>query len=358
MNEDRRLEILAGRWWRWDSYEFRDGCIAPSTDANLSFYDTFAGRDGSRSRSQPYNDLLAAIDGLHFEVEPGSEALRLDGPEPSRVLEWCAEYGLLGVLPHRVNRLTMATRWQRDSWAAPPGMFVAAERHVEWHSTGWSESIRARLDVREDESNVREGELVDESLLSDESNFGVSEAVILNNSGELVVERLHQSVSRFFPAVTPNERDTFAYPQIASDRFWTAYAEPVDQFLNAAFQIRDAVTGLAGVRELETMGDEDALVVKRGIDRFNAMLRQATLAVIPTDKGIQRRWVPKSLIAAFALMITEDLELEHGRALRCENCGRPFVGLSYQATYCSTKCRKTAQMRRYRQRYPGGADAS
>jgi hypothetical protein len=357
MNDDRELEFAALRWWRWDAYEVRDGSIAPRAGAKLTFYNPFGGRDGTRSRNQPYDDLLSAIEGLGFAVEPDGTSVRLHGPEQRRLLDWCAEFGLLGVLPHRVTRLTMAPRWRKGT-PAPPGTFGAAERRQDWHSTGWLEFDRWRFGIFETAETVREGDLVDQSLFDDAPGFGDSGALILNNQGELVHEPLHRSVSRFFPSLTQSEWDTFEYPPISSARFWESYAEPVDQFLAAAIQIRDAVSGLSRVGELVTLSDHEALVVKRGLDSFNEMLRQTSLAVIPDETGIQRRQVPKSLIAAFALMISEDLELEHGRALRCANCGRPFVGLSYQATYCSDRCRKTVQMRRYRARDEGEANGS
>ena len=48
------------------------------------------------------------------------------------------------------------------------------------------------------------------------------------------------------------------------------------------------------------------------------------------------------------------LDLTEQRAPRtCVTCGMLFVTTAYQGTYCSDKCRRTTQKRRYRARKKG-----
>lgn len=118
------LQVVAGRW---TSYEIREGCIRPAAGARLQAYDpwrTWPTRPPARSSSQqklhvtPHQALLSLLNELRYrqpkEQPPDFEPQAFDLTPPlsdaseTKILAWCARYGLLGILPHRVLQATLA----------------------------------------------------------------------------------------------------------------------------------------------------------------------------------------------------------------------------------------------------------
>src|SRR6266540_6845331 len=94
-------------WWRFDRYELRDDYIRPAAGARLEEYDPWLPhnllRGGEPDGEAPYASLPALLEAL--EVMPAGYgasqqpyALTTQGRE--RLLAWCGQHGLLGMLPH------------------------------------------------------------------------------------------------------------------------------------------------------------------------------------------------------------------------------------------------------------------
>src|SRR5947208_4297865 len=58
---------------------------------------------------------------------------------------------------------------------------------------------------------------------------------------EEVEEPLGRTWARFFPSVPARERERYPYPPPLTEAFWRLYAEPVEDFLDAARALRDAL---------------------------------------------------------------------------------------------------------------------
>src|SRR5262249_12941422 len=155
--------------------------------------------------------------------------------------------------------------------------------------------------------------------------------------------------ARFFPDVSPSEREKYPYPKPLSEEFWTQYAEPVGDFLGAASMFRDLVSRLAS-GEGTGFGKDRAAELARALSALHGLVAPVSPALAPVGDGhLQRRWVGPSLLSAFAMMLVEDLAGSF-RVRLCEACETPMVSSAYQARYCSWRCRKRAEMQRYRRR--------
>src|ERR1051325_5303729 len=106
MAQDRTSTLqnpgFADVWYRFDHYEIAGDYIRPAPGATLSRYDpwqTFRNPAGKEGVRQPYHSLLQlpTFDDLE---QPG---LRLENADQARILEWCSQFGLLGMLLHRVE---------------------------------------------------------------------------------------------------------------------------------------------------------------------------------------------------------------------------------------------------------------
>ena len=103
--------------------------------------------------------------------------------------------------------------------------------------------------------------------------------------------------------------------------FWGAYAEPVEDFVKAAVQLRKAPALLDDAADA---GSQDLVRVRSGMDILHALTRTIGPTLLPID-GV--------LMALLS--------------------GGVFVTKAYQARYCTDRCRFTAPKRRHRARQNG-----
>lgn len=100
LTESDGNEPIGSKWWRFDQYEVVGGThIAPAEDAKLICYDPFEAHEemwGGRGRGDEPAYLKLA---------------RLDPIDVEELLDWCSEYGLLGVLPHRTRAVHFWPVW-------------------------------------------------------------------------------------------------------------------------------------------------------------------------------------------------------------------------------------------------------
>ena len=123
--------LAAGSWWRFSRYEIRDGYIRPAPGARLRRYDPWKRwhktravnrrSDGSVRGATPYRELLEMLNKLEYrsvgadspEFTPAQVDM-LAGPltadSEQRILNWCARYGLLGILQHRLLQVVLSPR--------------------------------------------------------------------------------------------------------------------------------------------------------------------------------------------------------------------------------------------------------
>lgn len=334
-----------GLWWRFERYELRDGLICPAPGAKLEQYSPWDGFNmASPSRSEePYQRFLGLIDDLKFEPEANG-SVRPTADSEARLLAWCSEFGLLGVLVHEAIHVSLAPRWRpsnfikgaRGELALSPDARTFSRVGGGWQPYG--------VQFKSEPFNV----VVDDAALLDvlvdplDAGDTPSPHVILQNieNGLVFKERLNERWSEFFPGVPNGEEETFDYPTPLTVEFWRSYAEPLKDFLRAGIALKRAIVS-AMPPHIEG-GETDSLL--------SPLLSPIAPTVVPDDNGApQMVWLCKTLLSSLAMMAS--IELTSGVKFdRCLVCQRFFTSKSLRGAYCSARCRQTAQKRAYRLR--------
>ncbi len=350
------FDVAEGRWWRFDAYVIRDGCVRPATGARLEPYDPWdqyrAARDGDLHADPPYASLVDLVGTVANDPETviEGETVRLGTSGEAKLVRWCAEHGVIGLLPHQTVLASLAPRW--DTVPDASNLLLATRRVHRWDVYGWSPTIDALWgpDNRALAKTVHAGDLIAANVYA--GHWPEPMALMhMVRDGRWATQPLAEAWGPFFPDVPPDERNIYAYPVPESDKFWTAYSEPVGWLLGAASILRGAVLDLSAD---QLLGADVALENLHRIDTAARALHtllspvQPSLTVGP-DGEFRQTWRTRSLLSSFALMALLDLT-ERRRVLTCRTCGRVFVSGAYQARYCSERCRGTAQKRAYRAR--------
>ena len=145
------------------------------------------------------------------------------------------------------------------------------------------------------------------------------------------------------------QRNTYPYPLPLTEAFWQQYAEPVDDFIRAARDLVAAVTTLARLKEAGALSEVTHQDRTRALDALHGLIQAVQPVLRWTEDGtVHDAWAAPSLIAAFGMMVRQDLAQR--RLARCQRCDRLFTSEAYQARYCSARCRQTVQKRRQRRR--------
>ena len=103
-------------WVRFDRYSVQEGYIRPAPDAELETFDAWihdGGADSDSRVSEPsYGSLLNLVQSIELKPKPGpGPLLTLSDDSEGLVTDWCANHGLLGILPHRVQMVTLAPHY-------------------------------------------------------------------------------------------------------------------------------------------------------------------------------------------------------------------------------------------------------
>jgi len=321
-----RQGTTEGDWWRFSSYEIRDGCIRPSEGAKLEWYDPWPAFQGTRKQTigqapqgaQPSYQSLSKL--VHqLEYLPGHKRYPdcLTKKSQDAILEWCQQYGLLGVLLSRWEAINLSPH--------------CSERGM-WFQSRYFRTfgqVVQRIDA--------EGDLQDRS-----ANVLIHEL----NSLEVTEEPPSKTWGCFFPSVEIGERNTFFYPQPYTEEFCYLYGERLIDFCNAAKLLAGAMWHLSG-KQGPIEGDAQ-LARTQALDVIN-LLRRPVSSVLDFDKRglVKPRRVAPSLLASFADMFAQD-QVFGQATIQCTCCGTPFVSNAYQAKYCSVTCRMREQKRNLR----------
>ena len=112
MAEDYRLNLRP--WCYFSKYEIKGGCIQPTKGAKLKTYDPWNAYEKARlnrkSLGTPYESLNALLGSLSFQITK-EKLYELSPKSESNLLNWCSQYGLLGILPHRSLMARLVPRW-------------------------------------------------------------------------------------------------------------------------------------------------------------------------------------------------------------------------------------------------------
>ena len=329
-----RLEPLAGQWWKFTRYELKDGYIRPAPDATLSAYDPW---------SEPPPGANTAYASLANLVPRGWDAGDNGTVSPdtaAAVLAWCQQYGLLGVLLQRIEKVVLQA-WTEDEKAILQ----------EWNGT---EEERDRYQIRvQFRRNPQGWQLLRDRIAVEEAPPADSAGVILHpidDSVEMAFEPFGKTWARFFPSVPHDQWESYRYPEPLTQEFWALYHEPIEEFIGTAALLEGHLTTLAKRRETvsgRTIRSVDNYAL--AIHALNEYVETVRWHLQQTPNGMVQRWGSPSLFTSLVLMALQDVTSAK-RPLICLTCRRIFVSPAYQARYCSVRCRHTMNKRTYRKR--------
>jgi hypothetical protein len=312
---------VKGEWWRFERYTILDGAIVPTPGAHLLEYDPWkpyrANVFGYRTVDRPYTPLLELWRYLDRSVDSDGESPDLareiaapsawQGKPEDAVLAWCQENGLLGIVPVIETSITLPPVQLAEDPTAP-----------------WVQKKYERVGGRwrsEDEP--------------------VTPLLAKFSSREVVFDRL-QAGSSFFPTGVE------FIPRPSTREFFRVYREPVEEFISFAAMFGLCVDRVCGLDErADHLPQRFTQSVAHGVlDRWSQGCASSFRINEKTGRS-QAVSLSAGLLASYALMFLWD-HAEGRRALRCKNCCRYFISNDPRATYCSPKCRNTAQVRRHR----------
>ena len=330
------LKPLVGQWWKFTRYELKDGYIRPAPDATLSAYDPWS--EPPRGADTAYASLANLVPrgwdaGDNGTVSPDTAAA---------VLAWCQQYGLLGVLLQRIEKVVLQA-WTEDAKAILQ----------EWNGT---EEERDRYQIRvQFRRNPRgwQPTIKHDLIVEGESPPDDPAGVMLHpidDSVEMVFEPFGETWARFFPSVPHDQRESYRYPVPLTQKFWALYHEPIEEFIDTAALLEEHLTTLAKDRETVpgfTIRSVDNYAL--AIHALNEYVETVRWHLQQTPDGMVQRWASPSLFTSLVLMALQDVAGAK-RPRICLTCRRLFVSPAYQARYCSVRCRYTMNKRTYRKR--------
>ena len=339
-------ELTQGRWWRFTRYEVRDDFIRPAQGAQLLEWNPWtdhlklAGEAGLVQ--PPYLSLLRLLEKLR--PPKIGRSLDLSPEDQTLICEWCAKHGLLGILSHRVQAITLPARWQpivEESSLLQPTSRAYLRTSSDWRTI-------SRAHIRGTGDGRVEGAIVGEHDLP----AGCPRpGVIIRKLGHPKWEQedLDQSWATYFPDVPREQAAEYQYPRPHTEAFWRLYAEPVKEFIAAAARLRDAIEPIEKRKPVKQLSEREGSALIRGLEMLTELTAPVSITVDVDLEGQPfTRWVSPALLSSFAAMAVQDLCF--GRHIReCQACRKPFVSDAWQALYCTEQCRWRAQQQRHRE---------
>jgi hypothetical protein len=143
----------------------------------------------------------------------------------------------------------------------------------------------------------------------------------------------------FFPTVTVEDHETFPYP-LPTDgkRFWSLYAEPISEFLYAAFLLAETlgvepIPDRRAASEAQTPRQPN---VGRLSKIYSGMSRRTARS---RDGSYHAEYEARSLLAYYAGMAARDLEdFQSFKICADETCRTPFVSRIPHRHFCCSQC--------------------
>ena len=353
--------VVSGRWWRCSAYELIDGLVVPAAGSEIEQYDPWLPILGYRTehakKASPYDSLITLVSGLKVGPGVGARRYSLPAEDEARVLEWCVEHGLLGILPTRTQMISLHPRWERGdqpAGGASADRLYPVQRGWVLSSIGWvpqSRRVRWRSEsaaLEAGQQGPKEGDLAPLDVLSYEwPRPGVLIRPIDRPTWTL--EPFSESWARYFRVPEGARTEEIAWPSPVSEEFCRTYSEPLDDFLLAATMLSICLTELADAQARPENSRSEDDRVRTGLARLNLLSSSVHPILLPSHGSTyQQRWLAPTLLSSYAMMVLLDLADPSRRPVRCVVCSNLFHSSSPTAEYCSERCRDTAYKRRKR----------
>jgi hypothetical protein len=316
--------------------------LQPSPKAKPERYDPYAKfralREKSADAAAPYRELLdlAALSGTRAADAAAA---------------WCAEWGLLGLLLHRTIRVTLARRDASARFFSAMARRPAQEVPEDAGISGVVTLHHVGARWIEGPVSVHGTALAGVSLEEYARRMGVG--AWLRPLGSSLPAQKQEPLAfhpdsvgvasawlRYFPTIPASPTGHDHPLPTDGERFWRSYAEPLEDFLEAAAFLGRCWTGVS-----------ERLPDGRGLRALDPLLDRVELGLALNEDGRSVREIRRtsSLLGALGLMELDDAV----GGLRTVHCRYPACGKRLDATrlqdYCSEAHRKNDETRRRRQ---------
>ncbi len=345
---------LKGEWVRWTSYDLLNSVIVRAAGSKLESYDAWAPYAANvgkyRTVEQPYTSLLELArklrDAESRGVHPSALGWRAQQSEPIQgaktevdqlVLDWCNQYGLLGLVSVRCGSITVNrdVRHFRDGgqWftrlverEVSQGLMSITKTYLQHGEHSVSPNVAVRDEPTCTWLDWKSHEFKDKPL---------------------------NDLEVFFRRASSDQ--PLCVPRPNTVEFWGQYGEPLIDFIDSCKDFAASVAFMSRWQGGAQADDAAELARVQQGHRYLSGLAKATGLESQFDSRaatLREDRFSAGLFASFGLMFLLDWQ-EGRRALECRNCASWFVSNDHRAGYCSPRCRNTAQSRRYRNKATG-----
>ncbi len=365
-------------WPRAARYEIIDGFVEPVGESAAPirpWHDFETWRSAKPSEAvAPYQDLLDLVFGVSNDLAEGGrqlrfvESLALPKRSQQRIAAWCADHGLLGLLPQRMTAVYHQPTWEADAdGTLVPKVTSAHRTNSGWRAGSpvpvdkWTERVN---DSRHRPARPKAGDLVYPGGTPDDwprdwidfSPVSLS-AIELREAVGYRDWRYRQPgaacSTQFFGRYLVSSPDSGGapawFPTPDTQGFWGWYREPLDEFILTAARFADGarrfVLAQCGGREPALADDMQA-----NLDFFHALARSVGVGAPSEDLDYVPMAFAPSLLAAYAYMVVQDMT-RLNLVLVCPECGRVFASRARRVIFCSVRCRNRVSKRRSRETF-------
>ncbi len=321
-------------WWKFDDYEIHNGTIRPAAKARLRVWDPWSCFNNVVGHYRTVRTLWGELAELDRNLrEDASRTLSREGE--TKILAWSNEYGLLGLLPIRVQSIELPAQYIGNDMIAPlvPGLPRArrALRRSYFQIAGsWVSQSKATLEpwpaspaqsARRDLSTIYEW-----------------------NEFEYKAEQTVHAIQPYYREQVGIDR----FPCPFSKEFWPLYQEPVQEWTNAVASFVESLQLVSDhAHELREKGRFENESAGWALWRLRALASKETASFSFGPRLLEDDACSASLLSALARMFLLDIQAGR-RLLHCDSCRRIFVSNEIKAKYCQISCRIAAQGRRQR----------
>ncbi len=276
-----------------------------------------------------------------------ADQLALYHPSPAgvkRILKWSSEFGLLGILPNQVHKIVLAATYRMEKVDQQlKRQTIVQPIHSEITGGNW---ITTYQRTQGDSSGFKAGALVPSESLP--TGMGEPEWSIRDGQDMLGLLPTHSSDwKRYFSKRFKNDQ----FPCPLSVPFWASYQEPINRWMVSAVAFQKAIMLVSecAKRRYSKKASSGATDYQANIALWllNSFAAGVSSRFEFGAYAIQRRRCAGSLLSIMARMFFEDL-LKNRLAYECLQCKALFVSKDRKSRYCSTRCRNTASVGRYR----------
>jgi hypothetical protein len=323
-------------WWKFDRYEISNGVIRPAATAKLSSWDPWSRFNNVLGHYRTVRTLWGELAELDRNLSQDPVASGTPSKEnEKKILAWCNECGLLGLLPIRALSIELPPQYISSDIMVPPLQGIAGVRRalrtrylpIAGH---WLSQIKPTLEpsTKPTARSARPGM----SIFWDWNEL------------EVRVEETAHAIRSYYPEQIPVDR----LPCPFSGEFWPLYQEPVQEWAKAVASFVESMELVSDhAKELREKGKLENENAARALWRLKMLAAREIASFSFGPRLLEEDASSASLLSALARMFL--LDIQAGRRLfHCNSCQRIFVTNELKSKYCQVSCRFVEQGRRQR----------